>query len=99
MWSLVCSSRSRASTEAFAGDSGAVSDAAISWCEDAAGDLVVAALSPGAANRGVARKMAPSRVAAAVVVRALGRFDGIIIWLPLKWFTIVPTWDSTLTIK
>jgi hypothetical protein len=40
--------------------------------------------SVDAANNGVARRIAPRRVAAAVVVRTVERLDEIIVWLPLK---------------
>lgn len=67
---------------------------ATSSLEEGADELVVLILSPGAANNGVARKSAPSRVAAAVVARVLVRFDGIIVWLPLKWLARISSRDS-----
>lgn len=80
MWSFLCSSLIRASTDAVP-DPGAVTAVdAISCREDAAGDLVAAAESVEAANKGVARTIAPRRVAAAVVARAFGRVIEIMIW-------------------
>lgn len=82
MWSLECRSLMRASTDAIPRSSGEV--AAISCLADAADGLVLVILSPEAANKGVARTIAPRRVAAAVVARAVKLLDENIVGTP-EW--------------
>src|ERR1035437_1203117 len=80
MCSFFCSSLIRASTDAVPGPGAVTAAAAISCREDAAGDLVAAVETVEAANKGVARTIAPRRVAAAVVARTFGRVIEIMIW-------------------
>src|SRR5208282_62799 len=77
MWSRLCRSLMRASTAAIPAGSDAVD--AIACCED-----VCARTSPEDANRGLARTIAPSRVAAALAARTVGWVKPIMIHTPCQ---------------
>src|ERR1035437_1287327 len=91
MWSFLCSSLIRASTDVVPAGAGAGApiasgEAACATTSRAAGDLVAAVWekSPEAANKGPARTIAPSRVAAALAAHAIGCLSRIMMYTPLQ---------------